>query len=478
MTRRPGLIVFAVAALATTAAHASEMPAPRVGSQKGYTRLVLDLPAGVGHRVEPLGAALRVTLVGASSRAALVKFPHAELSAYSVEPRGVDTILTAVTPQGVSSRSGYRVSVLPAAGGKTGSRLVIDLSGAFADTRPLGPVLPLQLNNGAGRFSIVLDAGHGGNDPGAIGPTDETTVNLQVARRVGAILTRAGVDVAYTRTDDRALSRDKRSDLASRAALAGGRTAFVSIHANAVAPVRAAITSGIEVYYSGPQNRKAEFPAPGAAPVPATLTSIAAPASPLAVSATPEPVPTEATAEPLEQTIQTADTELEASPEVMSPETDSSLRPAGSQAPPQPAPPANEPFVPTLLATAEPEEHAPSAPEVASSIPQPVVVPEVMMQPPAPAISSISRTELSRRMATRVLRSVLGATAAQNRGARTADFFVVRQAQTPAILVEMGYLTHPIEGLNLTNPGYLDRIAYGIGRGVLEYLDEELLASD
>jgi len=56
---------------------------------------------------------------------------------------------------------------------------------------------------------------------------------------------------------------------------------------------------------------------------------------------------------------------------------------------------------------------------------------------------------------------------------RTADYFVNKFATVPSILVEIGYVTHPIEGLSLRNSDYRDRIAYGIARGVLEYLEND-----
>jgi N-acetylmuramoyl-L-alanine amidase len=88
-------------------------------------------------------------------------------------------------------------------------------------------------------------------------------------------------------------------------------------------------------------------------------------------------------------------------------------------------------------------------------------------------MNSLRRMELSRTLATRVVSYMLGATAALNRGVRVSDFFVLRYTTVPAILVEMGYLSHPVEGLNLRNAHYLDRISYGIARGVLEYLEND-----
>ena len=51
------------------------------------------------------------------------------------------------------------------------------------------------------RFKIFLDAGHGGNDPGAVGNNmQEKDINLDVALRVGKILS-PDFDINYSRTD-------------------------------------------------------------------------------------------------------------------------------------------------------------------------------------------------------------------------------------------------------------------------------------
>lgn len=77
---------------------------------------------------------------------------------------------------------------------------------------------------------IVLDAGHGGQDPGAIGPsgTVEKTVALDLTLKIAAALERAGLRVQLTRRNDVFLP------LATRAAIAHKARAelFVSIHAD------------------------------------------------------------------------------------------------------------------------------------------------------------------------------------------------------------------------------------------------------
>lgn len=92
---------------------------------------------------------------------------------------------------------------------------------------------------------IKLDAGHGGHDSGAVGPKGlrEKDVALKVTLLLGAMLTAAGVDVSYTRKDDRFI------ELAERAAMAN-RTMpdlFLSIHCNS-SDRRSA--SGFEVFTS------------------------------------------------------------------------------------------------------------------------------------------------------------------------------------------------------------------------------------
>jgi N-acetylmuramoyl-L-alanine amidase len=79
--------------------------------------------------------------------------------------------------------------------------------------------------------TIVLDAGHGGKDPGAVGPngTMEKDVNLQMAKQLKALLEATGhYKVVLTRTDDRLLPLRQRIDIA-RAAKAD---LFISLHAD------------------------------------------------------------------------------------------------------------------------------------------------------------------------------------------------------------------------------------------------------
>ena len=89
----------------------------------------------------------------------------------------------------------------------------------------------------AGRWYVIVDAGHGGFDAGASG-TDtgvkESDLNLQVALLVQEALEDAGVRVLMTRTGEGALGDSKREDMARRGQLlqTEGADAAVSIHMN------------------------------------------------------------------------------------------------------------------------------------------------------------------------------------------------------------------------------------------------------
>lgn len=85
---------------------------------------------------------------------------------------------------------------------------------------------------------VVVDAGHGGVDPGMHGSGQggtqilEKNITLNVARRVGAALNQRGVDVKYTRTTDTLIALGDRGRIANDA----HADLFVSIHVNAANP--------------------------------------------------------------------------------------------------------------------------------------------------------------------------------------------------------------------------------------------------
>ena len=94
------------------------------------------------------------------------------------------------------------------------------------------------------RRVIVLDPGHGGYDPGAVGPagTHEADINLDIAQKLSQIL-KQNTDwrVYLTRKDDRFISLSQRTAMARRL----NADMFISIHSNAD---KAGVRRGIETY--------------------------------------------------------------------------------------------------------------------------------------------------------------------------------------------------------------------------------------
>lgn len=66
--------------------------------------------------------------------------------------------------------------------------------------------------------------------------------------------------------------------------------------------------------------------------------------------------------------------------------------------------------------------------------------------------------------------AIIAATGAVDRGANTADYYVLRETTMPAILIETGFLSSPEELALLTDSAYQQKIAQGIVDGLLEYI--------
>ncbi len=94
----------------------------------------------------------------------------------------------------------------------------------------IDPSPTVRPNNG--RVLVMIDPGHGGKDPGAIGLNGlkEVEVILPVAKRVAEILERQGIAVKLTRNSDYFVGLDERVAMSRDA----GATLFVSIHANSI----------------------------------------------------------------------------------------------------------------------------------------------------------------------------------------------------------------------------------------------------
>jgi N-acetylmuramoyl-L-alanine amidase len=123
------------------------------------------------------------------------------------------------------------------------NRLVIDV---YSSKFPRSP--PANKETEEARFkgirSVLIDPGHGGKDPGAIGQGGlrEKDVVLDIALKLGRILEKKGLEVIYTRRKDVFVPLNERTEIANER----GADLFISIHTNSSRNKR---TRGVETYF-------------------------------------------------------------------------------------------------------------------------------------------------------------------------------------------------------------------------------------
>lgn len=146
-------------------------------------------------------------------------------------------------------KDNYKVSALPKDKRlNKPARIVVEIYEPYKET-------PAPAGVGLNGRTIVVDAGHGGSDSGAVGPSGvmEKTVTLSVAKKVQNLLTKSGARVLMTRTTDvdvYAPNATDKQELQARCDVANRdkRTElFLSIHCNAFSNPAA---HGMETYYS------------------------------------------------------------------------------------------------------------------------------------------------------------------------------------------------------------------------------------
>ena len=99
------------------------------------------------------------------------------------------------------------------------------------------------------KFTVVIDPGHGGRDPGAMGSSSkEKDIVLSVGRQLGDLIKKnhPDVNVMYTRSEDKFVALDKRAEIANKAKA----DLFISIHCNALDRKRKS-PQGVETFVLG-----------------------------------------------------------------------------------------------------------------------------------------------------------------------------------------------------------------------------------
>ena len=128
------------------------------------------------------------------------------------------------------------------------SQLLVNMKHTSTDLSKVIPrdkiVSPKRLDRNK---EVVIDSGHGGRDPGAVGHKRyrEKIRVLQIARELKSILKSRGFKVHMTRDRDRFVKLSKRTKYANKK----NADIFISIHANAVGKKNAKKVHGIECYF-------------------------------------------------------------------------------------------------------------------------------------------------------------------------------------------------------------------------------------
>jgi N-acetylmuramoyl-L-alanine amidase len=82
---------------------------------------------------------------------------------------------------------------------------------------------------------------------------------------------------------------------------------------------------------------------------------------------------------------------------------------------------------------------------------------------------SKTRTNASRKLADAILSRLVRRTSAHSRGVKKGNFYVIRETEMPAVLVEGGFISNPAERALLKSRDYQEKIAQGIADGIDQY---------
>jgi N-acetylmuramoyl-L-alanine amidase len=205
----------------------------RLRSYPTFTRVVVETSALVGHRVEAVTPKeLRIRLTSLSTPHRIEAIRDGLIEAVQVEPVDRDAVLR-ISFAGTSLEP--KTSTL-----SDPPRLLFDFRRAPEPSPRATASAPGPLR------TLVLDAGHGGHDSGAVGPGGlmEKDLVLDVTRRVANLVEAhmPGIKVLLSRKGDYFVPLRERTSFANRERA----DLFVSIHANAH---REAASEGVETYF-------------------------------------------------------------------------------------------------------------------------------------------------------------------------------------------------------------------------------------
>ncbi|MFM5853645.1 N-acetylmuramoyl-L-alanine amidase [Aeromonas rivipollensis] len=223
------LILVIALSLMALPSWANQLKSVRVWPSPDNTRVVLDMSSAPNFNYFTLSGPSRlvIDLKGASNAANLARIENkSELVRKIRESTPLEKGSMRLVLDLSSSIKPVVFPLAPA--GPYGHRLVIDLpyeekGGATAQPAPVG---------GQGKAIVIaIDPGHGGEDPGSIGPrrTYEKRVTLSVSQKLAALIDREpGMRAVMTRRGDYFVDLNKRSEIARKAKA----DLLVSVHAD------------------------------------------------------------------------------------------------------------------------------------------------------------------------------------------------------------------------------------------------------
>lgn len=222
-------LLLAVLAAASPTVFAATLESVRMHEAPDYTRVVLDVSADVRYDLFTLDNPKRVVIDLADTRPEagfnpeLVALARKRVRSVRGSARGADYRIVLDVTGSPTPKAFTLAPVAP-----YGHRLVVDLHGAKVAKRPSFVRKP----EGKRDVIVAIDAGHGGEDPGALGPgkVREKDVVMKIARQLEQKLKRAeGYRPVMIRTGDYYLAHRKRTERARELQA----NLFVSIHADA-----------------------------------------------------------------------------------------------------------------------------------------------------------------------------------------------------------------------------------------------------
>ncbi|MEY6432638.1 N-acetylmuramoyl-L-alanine amidase [Thioalkalicoccus limnaeus] len=247
-----------------------EVESARVWTAPDHTRLIIDVAGPVSHQIRPLidPDRLLIDIAGVTLPSKLPKVDAADplivrLRGGSPDGRNLRLVLDLKQPVRVKS-------TLAPPNERYGYRLVVDLQPKEADeavrlAERAGDVRHARAGTTAGsgvaglrELVVAIDAGHGGEDPGAIGPagTREKDITLAIARRLEVLVEAApGLRPVMIRDGDYFVRLRDRVQLARQ----HQADLFVSIHADAYHDPRVSGSSVYTLSFSGATSDAAKW---------------------------------------------------------------------------------------------------------------------------------------------------------------------------------------------------------------------------